>query len=217
MNNLPRYQFQNRAAGGNCIGMLLTGGKSKRFGSDKLVHTIEGQTVAELSAHALSLACDTCFEVGLGLTGLPAIHDSSGQGPLAAIAQSVMYLRDQKILEFGQCALVLAGDVPLITASTLRIVANWPGRTSLVPVVNGREQYLAARWSPESLDRSIFLTKNGLMKVSKALDVSGTQRLSMDAWESQDNQEFLDIDTPDELRKLVNAELICIPDRRSQS
>ncbi len=216
MNNRPEYQFLNRAAEVNCIGMLLTGGMSRRFGSNKLVQKIEGRTVAKLSADALSLACHTCFEVGLGLTGLPVIHDSSSLGPLAAIAQSVKYLRDQKILEFDQCALVLAGDVPLITVPTLRIIANWPGRDSLVPVVNGREQYLAARWSPESLDRSIFLTNNGIMKVREALDVSGTQRLSMDAWDNQDNPEFLDIDTPDELRKLINAHLICTPDRRYQ-
>lgn len=208
MSDNPNYHLSGHSTGRECIGILLAGGMSKRFGSNKLVQTIDGQPVAKLSANALSSVCRLSFEAGTGLSGLPRIHNTLGSGPLAAIAESVRHLRDQGILSLNQCALILAGDVPSITASTLHIIANWPGAASVVPVVNGQKQYLAARWSARSLDRSNLLVRNGILRVRDALNLPETQYLSMDTWDDPNNLEFLDIDTLEELHKIVTARQI---------
>ncbi len=199
------HHSQQNGTRSGCVGILLTGGTSKRFGKDKLTQRIDGHSVAELAAKSLSIACEKSFEAGIGLTGLPQIPHTLGQGPLAAIAHSVNFLRAREILDHDQCALILAGDVPFIQPETLGILANWPGNSSIVPVVIGENQYLAARWSAESLSKSIALVASGTRKVREALALPQTQWLSLEIWENYNYFEFLDLDTPEDFALAVET------------
>ena len=216
MSHQPGCNLKNHLTPTECVGLLLTGGTSQRFGRNKLTQPLGRQSVVQFAAQALTTTCRTTFEVGAGLTDLPQIPDSMGRGPLAAIAQAVTYLRANGILKSHQCALVLAGDVPLISSSTLAIIAHWPGNSSVIPVVNGREQYLAARWSPQCLDNSVTFAKRGSLKIKNALDAPKTQYLSLNKWNNDRNFEFLDVDTPDQISKVTDA-LRTITERRPQS
>ncbi|MDA8271781.1 MAG: NTP transferase domain-containing protein [Actinomycetota bacterium] len=188
-----------------CVGILLAGGSSKRFGKDKLSQRIGNCLVVELAAKSLSAVCNSSFEAGAGLTKLAQIPDTVQLGPLAAIAKTVEHLRSSGVLEATQSAIVLAGDLPCISPSTISLLANWPGTASVVPVVDEREQYLTARWSAEALQRSIDLRHKGLLRVRDALDLPQTQWLSIDEWENQASFEFIDMDTPEDLARAIKA------------
>ncbi len=196
------FQITSRSG---CVGILLTGGASKRFGNDKLAQRIDGLSVAELAARSLSAVCESSYEAGNSLTDLPQIPGTLGQGPLAAIAHAVSFLRQRALLDISQCAIVLAGDVPLIQPSTLAILNNWPGSSSVVPVVDGEGQYLAARWSAESLDKSKYLVSTGVRKVREALILPSTQWLTIEMWENMSHLEFLDVDTPEDFSRAIDT------------
>ena len=197
-----------------CVGILLTGGASRRFGNDKLTQKIDDSSIAELAARSLSAACQNSYEAGNTLTDLPQIPGTRGQGPLAAIASAVRFLRQRELLDPGQGAIVLAGDVPFIQPSTLAILDHWPGSSSVVPVVNGKGQYLAARWSEESLDISQALVSTGVRKVREALVLPRTQWLTIEMWENRSYFEFLDVDTPEDFSGAIETRRACL-DRRA--
>ncbi len=188
-----------------CVGILLAGGSSKRFGKDKLVQKIGDCIVVERAAKSLSAVCHHSFEAGTGLTELAQIPGTVKLGPLAAIAKTVEHLRSSGVLGETQSAIVLAGDLPFISPSTISVLANWPGTASVVPVVDKREQYLTARWSAEALQRSVEFRHKGLLRVRDALDLPQTQWLSIEEWENQASFEFIDMDTPEDLARAIKA------------
>lgn len=189
-----------------CVGILLAGGSSKRFGKDKLSQRIGDFLVVELAAKSLSAVCHSSFEAGAGLTDLPQIPDTVQLGPLAAVAKTVEHLRRNGVLDSTQSAIILAGDLPFISPSTISLLANWPGAASVVPVIAKKEQYLTARWSAEALERSVDLRHKGLLRVRDALDLPQTQWLSIDEWENRTSFEFIDMDTPEDLARAIKAE-----------
>jgi molybdopterin-guanine dinucleotide biosynthesis protein A len=84
---------------------------------------------------ALVTVANPVVEVGPGVTEFVSTREVSlGDGPLAAIAAGWEYL-----LASGnpRPALVLAADLPLISPGLLRLLAEWPGDGSVVPVVDG--------------------------------------------------------------------------------
>jgi molybdopterin-guanine dinucleotide biosynthesis protein A len=106
--------------------------------------------LAERSASVLEAVAAPCMEVGPGASGLPATRESPpGAGPLAAIAAGWDALG-----ALGVCtpAIVLACDLPLLSADVLEVISGWPGTGSVVPLVEGVAQPLCARWSVAALD-----------------------------------------------------------------
>src|SRR5882724_6154900 len=68
-------------------GVLLTGGRSRRIGTDKASLLLDGETLATRSARCLVQLCDPVLEVGDGLSGLSSLREHPpGLGPLAALA-----------------------------------------------------------------------------------------------------------------------------------
>lgn len=198
------FQIKSRSeCQSQCVGILLTGGASKRFGNDKLAQRIGDSSVAEMAARSLGTACERSYEAGNGLTELPQIPGTLGLGPLAAIAQTVSFLRQRELLDLNQCAIVLAGDVPFIQPSTLAILNHWPGSASVVPVVDSESQYLAARWSAESLDKSKALVSTGVRKIREALVLPSTQWVTIEMWDKSCYFEFLDVDTPEDFSRAI--------------
>jgi molybdopterin-guanine dinucleotide biosynthesis protein A len=66
------------------LGAVLAGGRSRRFGSDKAVARLDGQTLLDHALAALRPHCDAVFVVGRdgGIADWP----SRDMGPLGAIA-----------------------------------------------------------------------------------------------------------------------------------
>jgi len=130
-------------------GLLLTGGSSRRMGHDKGRIVVAGEPIAQRIARLVAAVAAPVLEVGPGLTGLDAVREEPpGGGPLAAIVAGAQALGR---LGHRGPALVVACDLPLLTADALAVVADRPGGHSVLPVLDGRAQPLCARWSAHDL------------------------------------------------------------------
>ena len=70
---------------GTIGGLLLTGGASRRMGTDKALIEVDGQRLVDRAAAVLGAVADPVIEVGPGWSELPAVReDPPGSGPLAA-------------------------------------------------------------------------------------------------------------------------------------
>ncbi|MHB1504889.1 MAG: molybdenum cofactor guanylyltransferase [Acidimicrobiales bacterium] len=142
-----------------CAGILLTGGASRRMGSDKAVLVVDGITFAERAARVLSQVAHPCVEVGPGHSRLARVREAkAGEGPLQAVATGWEWLRAKG---HRMAVMVLACDMPFLTADLLAIVASWPGEASAIPVIDGMAQTLCARYSPQDLDMAVKISRNG--------------------------------------------------------
>lgn len=140
-------------------GIVLTGGGSRRLGTDKASLVLDGETLAARAARLLTVHCDLAVEVGPGHTGLDAVRESPpGSGPLAALAAGAGAL-----LRAGALAgvVVLACDLPFAEPA-LAAVVGAPSAALVVPVdAGGRRQYVCARYGPGVVLRAIELVGSG--------------------------------------------------------
>ncbi len=180
-------------------GVLLTGGASRRMGRDKagLVDG-RGATLAVRLGGVLAAVCDPVVEVGPGRSGLPAVADEHpGEGPLAACVSGWHALVAGG--HDGPTA-VLAVDLPAMTVPALAVVVGHPDPRSVVPVVDGRPQPLAARWSPAALAEADRLVAAGQRSMGALLEVVSWTALREPAFAPAGGVgAFDDVDTPDDL------------------
>jgi len=183
-------------------GILLTGGTSRRMGFDKASMLIDGVPCAARVARAMKAVVADAVEVGPGVSGLPAIHEAPrGGGPLVALCAGARALN-----EVGQvrAALVLACDLPLVTATLLRTLVHWPATRSIVPIVEGRPQPLCARWSAEDLATAMDLANSDKRSMHSLLDCSDVELIEVKRkrWPFEiDWREFSDVDTTTDLEE----------------
>jgi len=173
---------------------VLTGGSSSRMGRDKATIRMSGETLASRTARILSAVASPCFEVGPGVSSLPALReDPPGSGPLAAIAAGA------SALAVGLPALVVACDLPRLDADLLRWLAGHPARGSVVPIWDGRPQPLCARWSATALGTVPRLVAAGARSMHVLLDRPGTVLV---APPDRLVTALADVDTPEQLAEV---------------
>lgn len=75
------------------LGAVLAGGRATRFGSDKALAEIGGQTLLALAIQALQRSCDRVVVVGRDAASVDTIPDwpAPDLGPLAGIAASLRH------------------------------------------------------------------------------------------------------------------------------
>lgn len=130
-------------------GIVLAGGSSKRFGSDKAWAELDGRPLLQWVANALATVCREVIVVRARGQRLPAValdvparlvtDEVEGQGPLAGLFSAFA----QAETEYCVVAPV---DVPLLRPALVRLLAERvQGHDVAVPVVRGyREPLLAA-------------------------------------------------------------------------
>ena len=95
----------------------------------------------------LASVCDPVVEVGPGVSGLPAVREEPpGAGPLVALLAGVGALGEPSSV------ILLACDLPNVSPELLRLLVEWPGSGTVIPVVDGRFQYACARYGAATLD-----------------------------------------------------------------
>jgi molybdopterin-guanine dinucleotide biosynthesis protein A len=175
--------------------LLLTGGASRRMGFDKALVRIGGVPLALRIGRRARAVAAPALEVGPGHSGLETAPESHpGSGPLAALADGVVALRNRG---FGGPALVLSTDLPHLDTATLSTLVSWPGTGSVVPLLSGRAQPLCARWSAADLDASLALVAAGERSLQALLARSGITLTG-----AIDPRRLSDADTPEELDAL---------------
>lgn len=175
-------------------GLLLTGGASRRMGVDKSSLLVGGRPLGTVTAELLRRVVSPVLEVGPGWTSLPSVEEEPrGGGPLVAIAAGAAALAGR-----GQAgpAVVVATDLPRLGLSFLHRLAAHPSDLSVVPVVAGHPQWLAARWSPQTLLFAQRLVAEGERQMA-ALD-EDVEWLDEPQWTDQ----LVDVDTPADLERL---------------
>lgn len=133
-------------------GLVLAGGRSRRFGSDKRVALFDGDELVRLATRKLAAVVDGTIYVVTGArrerlpgTGRAVVlaDEPPGRGPVGGIAAGLRRAR------YG--LLVLACDLPLVRVSTLERLARFGrngGRPAALRSVSGWEPLVA--WYPRS-------------------------------------------------------------------
>ena len=182
-------------------GMLLTGGGSRRMGVNKATIKIDGVPAAIRVMRALSRVADPLIEVGPGLTGLQFIREEPrNAGPLAAMVAGGRCLRK---LGHSGSVLVVACDLPLVNEAVFRMLADWPGTTSVVPIVDGVSNPLCARWTIDDLAAAEQLLLEGIRSVRALIERCDIAFAEKRSWPPDVNDAHMtDADTPDEMNGL---------------
>lgn len=182
-------------------GILLTGGASSRMGRDKATLPIDGTPLAVRIAALLAPFVAFSVEVGTGVSGLEVVREEPpGEGPLVACAAGYRALLARGLDPRVPC-LVVACDLPLLNASVLARLADWPGSDTVLPVLGGRAQPLCARWSAIDLGEAGRASERGERSLRKVPD-RRTAVLATEAVWGADAAAFSDVDSPEDLRDL---------------
>jgi molybdopterin-guanine dinucleotide biosynthesis protein A len=194
--------------GAGVAGLLLTGGASRRMGSDKALLEVDGRRLIDRAAAALAAVADPVLEVGPGWSDLPSVReDPPGSGPLAAVSAGAAALR---AAGHDGAVLVLAVDMPRVGVEVLRLLAERPGLATVVPLADGHPQVLCGRYGPDALaevDRLLAAGGKSLRLMVEAMAARGRAAwMEPEEWEPVAGPgAFSDLDTPDDLRRFREA------------
>lgn len=200
-------------ASSSCAAVILAGGASRRFGSDKAWATWGERPVLEHLARSLAVACDPVLVVSRPGQDLPALPPSvvrlqdpahlAGEGPLAGLLAALRWLDAR-----GHARLFLtATDMPRVDFAVARALAG-----ALAPRVamataqdaGGRAQPLcsAARVGP-ALRATEALLGAGERAISALPRALGAISVEVDVF--SDARALQDFDTRDELDALLGG------------
>ncbi|MGB3410621.1 MAG: molybdenum cofactor guanylyltransferase [Microthrixaceae bacterium] len=187
-------------SGSNVSAVILAGGKSRRFGSDKTVATVNGRRVLDLVVEAASKHTDDVLVIGPwapdGVSHI--VETDSSQGPLNALA-----------FAFGQVlyprVLLLGGDHPLLSHALLSHLTRDDHRSdAVVPRLATRGQPLVACYRKEVAETARGLVASGERRLMALLDNIHVRWMEESEWRGLDPEglSFMDVDTPDDLEEV---------------
>jgi molybdopterin-guanine dinucleotide biosynthesis protein A len=179
---------------------VLAGGAARRFGSDKALHRLDGETLAERARRMLAAVCVEVViaDGGRGVVpGAQSALDGPGRGPAAGILGAAA-------ARPGHPLLVLACDLPGVTAELLaRLLAiegDW-----VAPRVAGRIEPLCALYRPPALRALRGLVERGELAPHRLAKVAGLSVGYLEGAELSDLGDparlFWNVNTPDDLRE----------------
>jgi len=203
----------------NIDAFILVGGRSTRFGRDKATVSIEGDTLVERTAKtirkaiplariALVAASDEQIVTLFGSEeDLPFIFDLyPGRGPFGAVHAALAHTQTE-------WALVLACDLPLVSAGLLRRLASFISDEfdAVVPIQPDREvQPLCAfyrRMSCLFVAEEPLLAGRSTPPVKAILDQVRTRSIQFDELSDLPGSQnfFLNMNTPDDYEAVMLA------------
>lgn len=119
------------------LGVVLAGGESSRFGSDKALAVLDGESLLTRAVQALQSWCDAVVVVGREAAPVPCLADwpRAGMGPLGGIAAALRHAAQQgfdEVLTLGVDCAGLPGDLPVLLgpapayAASQPVIGRWP-------------------------------------------------------------------------------------------
>lgn len=181
---------------------------------DKATADLGGEPMAARVARTLRTVAHPVLAVGPSSgTGLEEVDDPR-EGPLRALASGAEALVDRG---WTGPALVLACDVPFVTADLLRFIAGSLGEEhdAAVPFWRGRRQPLVAAYSRQALSIARWVVADGGEAMMDLLNLLNARLLREDEWAAVAPPHSLaDLDTPEALeraRAVVRAPRVPAP------
>ncbi len=187
--------------------IVLAGGRSRRFGRDKLAEPIGGRPLLELALEAVRpFASELLVVVAPGAqpavpSGVVVVHDSAPfEGPLAGLLAGLGAAHEPIVL-------VTAGDMPELKPEVVRVLLDGIEATGAEAAVLSDVE--RARPLPMALVRAPALTaaarliKSRERRLGALVDALETTVIPEATWRAldPDGRTMLDIDTPDDLRR----------------
>jgi molybdenum cofactor guanylyltransferase len=193
------------AAGGACVGVVIAGGRSVRFGGEKAVAMLSGEPLLMWAVRRLQRTCaavavnarpQTQAEVLGRRNGLPVLHDVHGDplGPLAGVKVGLQWAR-----ELGAQAIAVSPcDAPLLPDDLFpRLIEAADGGAAMAETPEG-VQPLCAVWPVSALPRVTEALIGGRHPPTWVLlEQCGARRVSFG-----DPEAFANINTPADLTTL---------------
>lgn len=179
--------------------IVLAGGASSRFGSDKLAADLHGRTVLECTLDAVATLGDVVV-VGPPRATTRAVRWTReappGGGPVAALGAALPLVQDKLVL-------VLAGDLPLAGPAVSALLDAKPrGQTDVTVAVDDQQvvQPLLALWRTRALRHAVdavdVSTGRG-RSVRSLYDGMRVRRVAVAG------SAVRDVDTQDDLREVL--------------
>ncbi len=192
-------------------GIVLAGGRSSRFGRDKLAEPHRGEPLLH---HALRRLAEVCGEIVLVLppgSPEPALPDGAPvrvardpvpyEGPLAGAHAGLLATRTE-------LALLAGGDMPEPVPAVIREMVRRAEATGAAAVAlrhGGRLRPLPSLVRTEPARRAAAtLLARGERRLRALLEALGPTALEEDAWTALDpgRRTLLDVDEPGDLERL---------------
>jgi molybdopterin-guanine dinucleotide biosynthesis protein A len=186
-------------------GVVLAGGRSRRFGRDKLAERIDGRILLDGAIDGVTPAATEILVVAApdGAPDLPAgvrlVHDPVAfEGPLAGVAAGLKAAREPIVL-------VVGGDMPTLVGAVIdsmlaaldapgvgAVVLEHEGRARPLPVAIHRDSALAA---------ADVLLASGERRMRALIETLETTVIPETTWRALDpyGMTVRDIDTPADL------------------
>jgi len=124
------------------LGVVLAGGQSSRFGSDKALAELGGRTLLSRAVDALSGWCEHVVIAGRETGPAPCIPDwpCPGMGPLGGIAAGLRHAQDADFASVMTCGVDCAG----LPENLLEILSPPPTYLESQPVIGHWESDAAS-------------------------------------------------------------------------
>ena len=174
------------------LGYVLAGGASSRFGTDKALAELQGETM-------LARSVKLVFEVtGCARIVSPVVKLKSGesqtipdkwprQGPLGGILTALLDAKDSAGAD--ALALIVSCDMPFLTTEWLRFLverAAESGAEAAVPKGAHGWEPLCACWRVSSVELILPSFEAGTRKITEALNVLHVETLDEKDWKRFD-------------------------------
>jgi molybdenum cofactor guanylyltransferase len=181
------------------LGLVLAGGRSRRFGREKALAEIGGRPMIAAVAEVLARGCEAVAvnapegagaAVWAGAEGLDLVSDRPGDpdGPLSGVRAGLEWARAR-----GAERLVTAPcDTPFLPEDFVARLAA-PGRPAVAETAEGGH-WLCAIWRVSDLEALERWLAQGHGKVEAFLQACGAVRVRFD-----DPAEFANVNRPDDL------------------
>src|SRR5262249_35708950 len=187
---------------GSVAGIVLAGGRSTRFGSDKLREPYRGRPLLHHAIEAVAgVADDVVVVMGPAADGhdLPPgariAHDSAeGEGPLAGLHAGLLAAVRSDV------AVVVAGDMPEVPAAVLRLligsVDDGSTTASALGTLSGPSPVPIGLRTWPAADAVHTLLHAGRRRLGDVLDVMRTEVIEEDRWTAldPDRRALFDVD-----------------------